>query len=111
MRYQPLEPVSKDEAESRFASGDAQLTAETLISIALNYPDNAWVEKYISRFAAHQHPDVRRAAALSLGHLARIHGYVGDSALTAVQALIDDEDMSGAVDDALEDVKMFTQRK
>lgn len=111
MKYEPLEPVSVAEAEGRFASGDPHAIAEALISAALHASDNAWVERRTVQFADHDDPGIRRAAALALGHLARIHGCVGDGAVAAVEALAGDAALSGAAQDALEDVEIFTRPK
>ena len=111
MEYEPLRPVPIADAEDRFASGDPDVVAETLISAALHVFDDAWVERQVVRFAGHSDPGVRRAAALALGHLARIHGGVGDTAVAAVEALTDDAALSGAAQDALEDVGTFTRRQ
>lgn len=111
MRYQPLEPVSASEAEEKFTSGDSQTIAESLISTALHLPDRAWVETWLVRLSGHGDPNVRRAASLSLGHLARLHGEVGTAALAAVQGLLGDAELSGAAQDALDDVEIFTRPK
>ena len=111
MKYEPLEPVSVVEAEGRFASSDPHVVADTLISAALHVPDGARVEKWVVQFAGHSDPGVRRAAALALGQLVRIHGRVGDAAVAAVGTLADDPALSGVVRDALEDVEIFTHPK
>ncbi|WP_159073613.1 hypothetical protein [Streptomyces sp. RTd22] len=111
MKYEPLGSFSVAEAEGRFTSGHPHAIAETLISAALHASDSAWVEKRIVQFADHGDLGIRRAAALALGHLARNHGCVGDAAVAAVEALTDDAALSGAAQDALEDVEIFTRPK
>lgn len=54
---------------------------------------------------------VETESRLALGHLVRIHGRVGDAAVAAVGTLADDAALSGAAQDALEDVEIFTRPK
>ncbi|MFD7499701.1 hypothetical protein [Streptomyces sp. NPDC059850] len=111
MKYEPLGSVSVAEVEDRFTSGDPHVITETLISAALHVSDNVRVEQWVVQFADHSDPGIRRAAALAVGHLVRIHGRVGDAAVAAVEALADDAALSGAAQDALEDVEIFTRPK
>jgi hypothetical protein len=109
MRYEPVGPISAAEAVERFSSNNPRVVSEALISTALHLPDSSWVETWIIRLSTHEEPDVRRATALSLGHLARLHKHVGTAALEAVKALADDPAITGTVQDALEDVEIFTR--
>ncbi|WP_328537931.1 HEAT repeat domain-containing protein [Streptomyces sp. NBC_00344] len=82
---------------------------QALVAAALYVPDRVWVEQWLVHFAVHPDPDVRRAAALALGHLARLHKEVSPQAISAVRKLLEDRQLAGAATDALEDVEIFTR--
>ena len=69
MQYQQPRRYSAAEAEEVFRAGDAHGIAEALISVSLQLPDREWTERWLIHFSTHPHADVRRAAALALGHL------------------------------------------
>ncbi|MEO3752365.1 hypothetical protein [Streptomyces sp. B6B3] len=108
MRYQHPRRITPAEAEDAFRSQDSTRIAETLISSAFHCSEREWVEGWLIRFSGHPEVRVRRAAALALGHLARLHGQVSPEAVAAVSALLDDAELSGAPANALDDVRMFT---
>lgn len=108
MEYRPPFPVTQTKAEASFRSGDASEICETLISAALTIPEREWVEPYVIRFLRDDTVDVKRAAAVALGHLARLHGMVGAEAIALVRELLGDGDLSGTAEDALSDVAIFT---
>ena len=107
MQYQQPRRYSAAEAEEVFRAGDAHGIAEALISVSLQLPDREWTERWLIHFSTHPHADVRRAAALALGHLARLHGEVSPQAVSVITRLLDDPELSGAAADAIDDVKMF----
>jgi hypothetical protein len=109
MQYQQPRRVSAEQAAGIFRSGDVHEIVEALIATSLYLPDRAWVESWLIHFSVHANDDVRRAAALSLGNLARLHGRVSPQAVAAVTNLLEDPGLSGAATDALEDVEIFTR--
>ncbi|MET7760861.1 hypothetical protein ABZS71_02025 [Streptomyces sp. NPDC005393] len=109
MQYERPRQVTAEEAAATFHSGQPREIAETLIAASLSLQDREWVEQWLIHFSAHPASDVRRAAALSLGHLARLHRQVSPQAVEAVGQLRDDQSLSGAAADALEDVEIFTR--
>lgn len=110
MQYQAFAPISKAEAEESFATDDPVIITEALLAVSLHLPDRQWVEDWIVHFVHHDSPDVRRACALALGHLARLHGEVSPEVLAAISALQEDKDLHGAAQDALDDVSIFTRK-
>ncbi|MFG2182390.1 hypothetical protein ACGFLS_27225 [Streptomyces abikoensis] len=110
MEYRSPEEISEEEAEAIFATGEPSEICPALISVALHLPDREWVEKHILAFLNHEDPDVRRCAAVSSGHMARIHGAVGQGVLDALRLLLADSAVSGAVEDAMDDIEMFARR-
>ena len=107
--YEPLQPIDRSEAERAFARGDARSVADALLRLALHEPDRRWVERWCLDLASHPDADVRRAVALSFGHLARLHGVLDTSSvLPTLRALASDPAVAGSVEDALDDIQTFT---
>lgn len=92
-------------------AGDDELArAESLIARALAGGDRASVEREIESAASHASPVVRRAAAIALGHVARVHSAI-DRALAArvLLALSADPLTRAAANDARDDVAAFAR--
>jgi hypothetical protein len=82
--------------------------AEVIISLALNESDSSWVEKQALMLLKHPHPNVRGAAATSLGHLARLHRDLNlKNVLPVLRALQEDPVVAGRAGDAIDDIEMF----
>lgn len=111
MEYRSPEPKSKAESERIFVDGSPEEASEAIIAAALNYEDREWVESWIIRLTQHENPSTRSAAAISLGHLARLHGEVSDTAVEAIRSLLADELTAGSAGDGLDDVAMFRRNK
>ncbi|MFC4514656.1 MULTISPECIES: hypothetical protein [Streptomyces] len=110
MEYRSPGEISQEEAEEIFATGEVSEICPALISAALHLPDREWVEEYILAFLKHEDADVRRCAAVSSGHVARIHGALGQGVRDALRLLLADSVVSGAAEDAMDDVEMFARR-
>jgi len=104
--YEEMPPISRSEAERAFASGNTDDIVRALIRLALNDPDWNWVQARCLTFLQHKDRWVRRAAATSLGHLARIHGRLNlDTVKPQLERLVNDPEMEGAAEDALDDIR------
>lgn len=105
-REDRLWPRSFKAAETALHSGDPRRIGRALLTLALNGYDVA--ER---RALEHlRHPDVwvRRNAATSLGHVARVVGELDvDRVVPALLALMADPKVYGEADDALDDVEHF----
>ncbi|MEV0787621.1 hypothetical protein AB0I52_32670 [Streptomyces sp. NPDC050423] len=101
--------ITAEQAAVAFESNRPRLISDSLISAALYVQDREWVEKWLIHFTRHSDSDVRRAAALALGHLARLHRCVSPQAVDSVRRLLPDGSLSGAAADALEDVEIFAR--
>ena len=54
-------------------------------------------------------PDISGLAAICLGHLARIHGqFEKDKVIPILRSRLNDTAIAGRIEDALDDIKMFT---
>jgi hypothetical protein len=105
-REDRLWPRSFKAAEAALHSGDPRRIGRALLTLALN-----GYEVAERRALDHlQHPDVwvRRNAATSLGHVARVAGELDiDRVIPALLALMADPEVYGEADDALDDVEHY----
>ncbi len=108
LRFEEPLPISKDEAELRLASQDADPVSETLIRIALWEKDWVWAEQKFLKYLRDPHKEVRAAALISIGHLARLHHTLHlEVVLPAIRELLSDADSHGTAQDALDDIACF----
>src|SRR4051794_38050446 len=112
MKYESLEPIGRAEAETALASDDAGFVVRALLRLALHDPEWPWVQTVCLRFASHPAADVRRAVAMALGHLARLHATLDlVSALPVLKSLAADPEVADAAQDALDDIEWYTQAR
>jgi hypothetical protein len=103
-----LGPVSSAAAGRALASGDPREISLALLRLALHGPDWARAEQLAREHATHPDAWVRRNAATSLGHIARVHGRLDvDASLRILHALHDDPEVMDWADAALDDFEMF----
>ena len=108
MDYDQPEPISRTEIERQIATDTAEAICPALVSAALFEGDWRWVEALCLRMARDPRPDVRACAVVSLGHLARIHGALHvDQVIPLLNELVDDPQIGGRAEDALDDIRMF----
>ena len=73
MKYEAIEPLSRNAAEAAFASGDREAIVHALLGLAMHDDGWRWVQTKCVEFAHHPDPWIQRACAISLLHIARIH--------------------------------------
>jgi hypothetical protein len=111
-KYQEIAPVSHADAEAIFSSGDAELTARALIALGLHDRDWKWVQGQCLRLLSDPSEVVVSAAILALGHTARVNQALDrDTVVTAIGSLAADARYAGKVQDALDDIAMFTKAR
>ena len=109
MKYEPLRPISHDEAVLAEGGTPEQL-ALAAITVALHDEDAAWAESFLTRSASHPSPVVRKAAMLGFAHLARRFGELSEG---RVRPLIEvgiadvDAEVRGEADDAADDIGIY----
>ena len=109
MKYDEPRPRTKAELDADLSSGNSEAIATALVSAALHEPDRAYVESLIIRFIRHSDPWVRGVSATAAGHIARIHGQLSTEIVPLVENLLKDERTYGKAQDALDDIRMFSQ--
>ena len=107
MRYEEPRSISREDALVDLTHADPAVVAETLVRLALHDPGYSFVEQKCLDLLAHGEPNVRRVAAICLGHLARLHRRTTEATLTALRSLQDDPAVGGSATDALSDIAMF----
>ena len=76
MEYEEMIPIERAQAFSDIDSGVREKVCNALIRLALHDPDPVWLETLFTSKLNNSDPWVRGVAALCLGHVARIHGYL-----------------------------------
>jgi HEAT repeat protein len=110
LTYQEPYPITREEADSAFASGDPEQIADTLVNAAFHDPDWQWVQAKCLGFARSNAAAVRYIAATCLGHVARIHRQLDlDKVAPVLKELLNDPEIyvRGSAEDAIEDIKIF----
>lgn len=93
MKYETIEPISRDHAKRLLAKDNRETICRALVRVATFEPDRYWVQSQCLRFASHKDSFVRGVAATCLGHLARIHRVIDeDEVMPVVRQLLQDRD-------------------
>jgi hypothetical protein len=102
--------LSQDEAISFIATNDLTKVTEALISIGLNETDAIWAQETCVKYANNDNEDIASAAIIAIGHIARRFGELDMAKVMPVlqQAKRKSPSLSGVVQDALDDIQMFT---
>jgi hypothetical protein len=108
MQYQAVTPIRRAEAIQTFTSGDAWNICDALVRVAYFDPDWRWVQSKCIEFSSHPDAAVRIVTATCLSHVARIHRKLDlDKVLPVLRSLLDDPEVNGTAEDALEDVVWY----
>jgi hypothetical protein len=111
MRYEEIDPIPRDQAETMLANGTSEDKTRALLSVALNGEDRTWVQQWCLDLLESDDPQVRRIAVVCLGHLARIHGEIDHATVVPrLRRLSSDPAVAGDAENALEDIEIFTRR-
>ena len=108
MRYQAPAPISRNHALKIFSNGTIFEICDALVSIACFEQDWKWSQDQCLHFLNHCDPQVSGLAATCLGHIARIHRKLDkESVVSALKMKLNDEKISGRIQDALDDIDRF----
>jgi alpha-D-ribose 1-methylphosphonate 5-triphosphate diphosphatase PhnM len=107
-KFESPAPISREQIDKALLSGDVTTAAEALIRMAFWESDWSWAEQKSLSALTDGRKEVRVAALLSIGHLARLHRSLNlETVLPAVKSLLDDPECRGTAQDALEDIATF----
>jgi hypothetical protein len=109
LRYEEPAPISRAEASAALASPDADIVCEALVRTAFYETDESWAEAQCLAFISDPNPTLKACAVTCLAHIARIHRRIGDSVLPLLKKMRDDPIIGGRVQDAIEDIELFTK--
>lgn len=109
MRYHDPS-LSHDEAVLYLATSDVSKVTEALISIGLDEMDGEWAQGTCLQFIRHPDDQIAAAAIVAIGHIARRFGELDMTKITPAfeQARRRSPSLSAAVNDATDDIEMFT---
>jgi len=103
VRYERVDPQSKEELVAALASGDPEQIRSALYSAAWYEGDWRWTQENCLAFLEHPDPLVRWAAALSLGYIAQFQKHLDlDRVLPALHEARKDPTISSTVGDSLD---------
>lgn len=100
---------NKIEISRILMSKNVDEVTKTLLDITYNYSDWEWVQDECLKLTNSPNYDIAGLAITCLGHLARIHQIIdAKKVIPILLNLRNNENLSGRVEDALDDIKMFT---
>jgi len=109
MIYENLPRIKPDELDEALAKGTPEEAARALLRMAMSETDWRWAEGKCLLALSDWRDEVKAAAITSLGHLARIHHTLSlEIVVPQLQKMKGDPKLGGIVEDALEDILMFT---
>ena len=106
--YQDPAPTTVEAVQHSLDTGDLAAATLGLVGLAYFEPDWRRCHDLFLGLLNHADANIRGTAAICLAHLARIHHQLDvDRVLPALRAKLDDPDMGGMADDAIEDIDQF----
>jgi hypothetical protein len=108
MRYEPVQPYTREDAEAAFVRDDPDELNKVLLGLSWYEPDWRWVQEQCIRFSQHAHEHVRGVVPICFMHLARINRDLDvDAVFPILEALQNDPSpwVSGNAREYLADIK------
>lgn len=109
MEYSNLEPISRAEYRRLIGEASRANAAEAVLRLALHEEESKWAEGECVTHLTDARLEVRMAAATGLAHLARRQRGLEPSTISYLASLRSDPEIGGTVEDALDDVVVFSQ--
>ena len=112
MNYTPIDRLAREDAQRALASGDPEVISKALVQLAFHDPDRGFVESVLASQLQSPDPWIRGIAATCVGHVARIHRALDtERLLPLLLNLRSDARTVGNMQDALDDIRIFTAAK
>jgi hypothetical protein len=106
MTYEHLPYESMEETLREVGSGDPGRVVRAVLGASLESPDRAWVEACAVSLTNAADNEVRRAAVMAMGHLARRFRLVSPAAVAAVIGRAGHDDaIAGAAEELRDDLE------
>ncbi|HEY1067138.1 MAG TPA: hypothetical protein VGE52_13550 [Pirellulales bacterium] len=111
MRYVQPKRLSIAAANAALLSEDSSRIIEAIYSLSLYDSDDGQAESVCLALLEHHDISVRRAAVQCLGHIARLTRKLNlEQVLPMLSSLSGNDQLSGQVADALDDLQMYLDR-
>jgi len=108
MQYREIPQLTRSEVIALLQTDDANDMTIALLSASLFDDDPTWSEKMCVKYLCHRTLDVKLAALMGLGHIARIHDKLDlQVVLPKLAGMEKDSTLAGRVSDTLDDIRMF----
>jgi hypothetical protein len=105
LRYEPVEPRTREELARMFDSNDGSCIAAALYSAAYHDSDWRWVQSQCLRYLTSPDLRVRWAAATCLGDLSVFHHKLDlELVIPALQQALSDPSIRSTVGDSLDQI-------
>ena len=108
--------LNKPEIEEKIFSIDAEICTHAILEMVFNADREEvdWVSAHLVKLSENTNPTVSGLALTCFGHLARLHGYMGDHSrvVTLLEAFRNSpvSELRGRAEDALEDIEIFCSK-
>ena len=110
--YYKVVPFTRKEAETAFASGNQEKISDALVGLAYYEADWEYVRDICIKFLSDNNNKNHSMAAISLGHIARIHKNLEiRKVIPFLESFLSDPEIGGIVEDTIEDIMRFTDVK
>jgi hypothetical protein len=111
MEYRKVEKISKQTADEVFSSLQPDAICNALLSVSFHEQDWKWVQDKCLYFLQNIDTRISRTAVICLGHIARIHLKMDrEKVISALLARRGHPELSGVIDDALDDINIFVSQ-
>ena len=108
--------LNKSKIEEKIFSIDKEICTHAILEMVFNADREEvdWVSAHLAKLSENTDPAISGLALTCFGHLARLHGYMGDH--RRVVALLEAfrnspvSELRGRAEDALEDIEIFCRQ-
>jgi len=105
--YESVKGIDKQEFSDLINQGRGEYICDALVRAVHHIDDHKWNLDNCTLFLQHSDPEVRGVAITCIGHIARLGGGDKKELLRTLKTLLDDEELNGRVEDAIEDINTF----
>lgn len=100
---------SKKQLQNRLNSQDKKIATDALLYLTFNIDDFDWVQDICIEMVDNKDEDISGLAITCIGHLAKIYSKIDrKKVLPVLSEKAKDNRFTGRVEDALDDIEMFT---
>ncbi|AGB80453.1 hypothetical protein D781_0052 [Serratia sp. FGI94] len=104
-----MKDYTKTEIERKLDSDDLSDVTDALLYLTFNIDDFNWVQDVDLKMLDHPNEEVCSLAITCLGHIARIYSKIDkEKVIPCLKNKAKDKRFTGRVEDAMDDISMFT---